>query len=605
VKYIPPIILYLRPYWKLTITTIIVTILVALAGLAAPWPLKILVDNVLGDQAPPPLLAVPLGALATDRFALLVFAVLSGLAIALLMNGLDVLNDYVQTKIGQGLVLDIRSALFQHIQRQSLAFHDQQGAGLYIFSINYEPEMTSGLILAILPLAQSGLTLIGMLWISLQIDSRLALLSLAVVPFLYYSVRYYITHIRERLLHMRELEGGELSILDEALSMQRVVVAFGREEYEYRRFRDLGERVRDARVRLTVRQTLFSLVVNMTTALGTALVLGFGASLALQRQLTVGQLLVVLAYIAAVYQPLETVSTSIGGLQDQLIAVQRAFRLLGKKVDITDAPGARPIARARGQLNFEGVHFSYSGRAETLKDIWLEIPAGQVVAIVGPTGAGKTTLVSLIPRFYDVSQGRVLLDGTDIRELTLKSLREQVSIVLQEPLLFSGSIADNIRYGKLDATTDQIIAAAKAANAHDFILRLPQQYATVLGERGAQLSGGERQRICIARAFLKDAPILILDEPTASVDLKTEAGILEALERLMLGRTTLLVAHRLSTIRHADQIVVLDRGQLVEQGSHEALLRRAGLYRQLYELQLGSAHSNGRAVGHASISAPK
>jgi ABC-type multidrug transport system fused ATPase/permease subunit len=369
------------------------------------------------------------------------------------------------------------------------------------------------------------------------------------------------------------------------MAMLRVIVAFGREGHEYRRFRDQAERAVDARVKLTVRQTVFSLVVNTTTAIGTALVLGVGASHVLQGRLTVGQLLVVMAYIAAVYKPLQAISTTVGALQDQVVSLRMAFDLLDTEQDIKDSPSAVTLPRPHGRVTFDGVHFHYRDRESTLTDVSFDIRPGQVVALVGPTGAGKTTVVSLIPRFYDVHSGRVMVDGLDVRGLTLRSLRQQISIVLQEPLLFSGSIADNIRYGRLEAGDADIVQAAKAAHAHDFIMALPQQYETLLGERGVQISGGERQRVAVARAFLKDAPILILDEPTSSIDSRTEGVILDALERLMVGRTTFLVAHRLSTIRSADLIIVLDRGRIVEQGTHEELLRRDGLFKQLHDLQ--------------------
>jgi ABC-type multidrug transport system fused ATPase/permease subunit len=334
-----------------------------------------------------------------------------------------------------------------------------------------------------------------------------------------------------------------------------------------------------------VRQALFSLVVNMTTAVGSALVLGLGAYHVLHGRLSVGQLLVVIAYIAAVYKPLETISYTIGTLQNKFVSLEAAFGLLDTVPEIFDTPHGKAISRAKGQIIYEAVDFSYSGRNDTLKDISFEAQPGHVIGIVGPTGAGKSTLVSLLPRFYDSNRGRILLDGIDIRDLTLKSLRQQVSIVLQEPLLFSGSILENIRYGRLEAGMDEIIDAAKAANAHDFIMRLPQQYETILGERGAAISGGERQRIAVARAFLKNAPILILDEPTSSVDSRTEAVILEALDRLIVGRTTFMIAHRLSTLNQADYILVLDRGHLVEQGTEAELLQIGGLYKQLYDSQ--------------------
>jgi ABC-type multidrug transport system fused ATPase/permease subunit len=381
------------------------------------------------------------------------------------------------------------------------------------------------------------------------------------------------------------MEGESLAIIHEAISMLRVIVAFGREDHEHRRFRNQGERTVQARVNLTVRQTLFSLVVNTITAVGTALALGVGAFEVMHNRLSVGQLLVVMTYIAGIYKPLETISTTIGSLQEMVVSLRIAFNLLDTQPEIVDAPDARPIDRAAGSISFQHVSFNYANRNATLSDISFEVRPGQTVAIVGPTGAGKTTLASLIPRFYDVAQGRILIDGDDIRNFTVKSLRDQISFVLQEPLLFLGNIAENIQYGRLDATREEIIEAARAANAHDFIMRLPKQYDTELGERGIRLSGGERQRISVARAFLKNAPILILDEPTPSIDSRTEAVILDALERLKVGRTTFVIAHRLSTIRSADLILVLDQGRLVEQGTHPELLALQGLYAQLCEMQ--------------------
>ncbi|HET6880675.1 MAG TPA: ABC transporter ATP-binding protein, partial [Pirellulales bacterium] len=464
-------------------------------------------------------------------------------------------------------------------------FHDRRRSGMLIYAINSQADAVPGLVMAVPPIAQSVITLVGMFWILLTLDPWLAIVSLTVVPFLSYSVRYYAKHIQDRLMHVRNMECESLSIVHEAISMLRVIVAFGREDHEYRRFREQGERAIDGRVKLTVRQTLFSLAVNMTTAAGTALVLWIGASHVLAGNLQLGQLLVVMAYIASVYKPLEAITHTAGTFQEKLVNLRLAFHLLGTEPEIADASGAITLGRARGDVTFENVHFSYQGRVDTLSDISFDARAGQIIAIVGPTGAGKTTLISLLPRFYAQGRGHILLDGLDTRQLTLRSLREQISLVLQEPLLFSGTIADNIRYGRLEATMDEVVEAARNANAHDFILRLPHQYETELGERGAKLSGGERQRVCIARAFLKDAPILILDEPTSAIDSKTESVILDALDRLMVGRTTFLIAHRLSTVRKADQILVMDGGRLIERGTHEELLRRGGLYKQLHDLQ--------------------
>ena len=586
-KYFPRVFRYLKPYWRLAVLAVVIMVVGALVALLVPWPLQVLVDNVLADKPLHPRLASLLGWLAADRVRLMVTVVVGGFLIVLLQDLLNVVGNYFNVLIEQNMVLDFRSDLFQHAQRLSLAFHDQKRSGMLIYAVNFQGDAAARLVMVVPPLAQSAITLVGMFWIVYHIDGTLALLSLTVIPFLYYSVRYYVKHIQARLQKVLEMEGESLSIVHEAISMLRVIVAFGREDHEHRRFRDQGQRAVVERVKVTVRQTLFTLAVNAITAAGTALVLGFGAYHVMRGRLTVGQLLVVMGYIAAVYRPLETISTTVGSLQDVFLQLKLAFDLADIPPEIRDAPGAADIGRARGQVRFEHVDFSYSGRIDTLTDISLDAEPGEVVAIVGPTGAGKSTMASLIPRFYAPKSGRITLDGRDVRDVTLKSLRRQISIVLQEPLLFSGTIAENIRYGRLDARPDEVVDAAKAANAHEFIERLPEKYETVVGERGAQLSGGERQRIAVARAFLKDAPVLILDEPTSSIDSRTEAVILDALDRLMVGRTTFMIAHRLSTVRKADQILVVDRGRVVERGTHEELLVRGGLYKQLHDMQSG------------------
>lgn len=581
--YFRRILPYLRPYWRLALGIVVLIVLTGLAELLAPWPLKILVDSVLGDHPLPGALRIWGDGL--QPVGLLLFAVSAGVAVTLLSSGLTVINNYFQTRLEQRMVLDFRSDLFQHAQRLSIAFHDQRRSGMLIYTINSQGDAAAAMIMTIPALGQSLVTLVGMFWIVLHINATLALLSLLVVPFLFYSVRYYATHIQQRLMHVQGMEGQSLSIVHEAISMLRVIVAFGREPYEFHRFRQQGQKAVDARVDVTVRQTLFSLTINTTTAVGTASVLGFGAYQVLQRNLTVGELLVVMAYIAAVYKPLEAITYTLGTLQDKLVSQRMAFSLLDTQPEVREASGAIAIDRCAGRLSYEDVSFSYPGRTDTLRHITFQVEPGQRVAIVGPTGAGKTTLVSLLPRFYDPQQGQILLDGRNILELTLASLRNQISMVLQEPLLFSGTIAENIRYGRLDASDNDVIEAARAANAHEFIMRLPKRYETQLGERGVKLSGGERQRICVARAFLKDAPLLILDEPTSAIDSRTEAVILESLDRLMLNRTSFMIAHRLSTIHDADLLLVMDHGQIVQQGTHDSLVNVPGLYRQLHDAQ--------------------
>jgi ABC-type multidrug transport system fused ATPase/permease subunit len=584
---------YLKPHKRLAATSLAMMVAGALMALLSPWPLAILIDTVLGNEPLPSLLG-PLAGLST--YTLLALAVAAGLIVTGLEHGLAVVDDYVNTKLDQSMVLDLRSDMFRHAQRLSMAYHDSKQTGKLMYQINNQAGAVGAVTVAIPPVLQSLLTLVGMFVVVYAIEPTLALLSLSVVPFIYYSAGYYTRRIEPRIYHVRKLEGDSLTIVHEAMSMLRVIVAFGRETFEYRRFRTQGEEAVRARVHLTVRQTMFSLAVTMITASGTALVLGFGGHHVLEHHMTVGELVVVMGYISSMYKPLEQISNTVSTLQQQFISVKHAFDLLDTEPEIDERPGAQALERVRGRVTFERVSFSYSGRKGTLRDVSFDVAPGQRVAIVGPTGAGKSTLLSLLPRFYDPAVGRVCLDGHDLRDVTLDSLREQVSVVLQEPLLFSASIRDNIRYGRLDAPMEHVVAAAEAANAHDFISALPKGYDTELGERGALLSGGERQRISVARAFLKDAPVLILDEPTSSIDSKTEAVILNALERLIEGRTTFMVAHRLSTVREADLILVVNHGEVVERGSHAELLAYGGLYRELHDTQHGTRRRRAAAA---------
>jgi ATP-binding cassette subfamily B protein len=581
-KDFPRILPYLRPRRRLAAASVSLVAVSSFAALLAPWPLAIIIDTVLGNQPLPSLLG-PLDGLS--RYQLLALAVVGGVIVIGLQHGLAVIDNYVNTKLDQGMVLDLRSDMFQHANRLSFAFHDRARTGQLMFQMNTQAAAVGGITVAIPPLLQSFLTVVGMFLILLRIQPVLALLALTVVPPIYLSAHYYTSRIQPRVLDVRRLEGGSLTIVHEAMSMIRVIVAFGREGHEYRRFRAQGEEAVAARISLTVRQTMFSLVVTLTTAIGSALVLGFGAYHVLQGDLSAGELLVVMGYLASLYSPLEQISNTLSGLQEQFITLRNALNLLDTKPEIHERADAVAVAHTRGHVRFDNVSFAYSGRKHTLTNVSFDAPPGSRVAIVGPTGAGKSTLLNLIPRFYDPAEGRIELDGRDLRSLTLDSLRAQVSLVLQEPLLFSDTLAANIRYGRLEASDQEVEEAARAANAHEFISKLPQGYRTVIGERGARISGGERQRVSVARAFLKDAPILILDEPTSSIDSQTESVILDALERLMEGRTTFIVAHRLSTIDHADLILVVNDGRVAESGNHLELLARGGLYAQLHGAQ--------------------
>jgi ATP-binding cassette, subfamily B, bacterial len=585
VKFIPRALAYARPYWKLTIASIALIFLGSAASLLVPWPLQILIDNVFDDKPLPPILSELLGPVGQNQYALLIFAVVAGLLITLLVNGQTVFENYVNSKLEQHMILDFRSDLFQHAQRLSMTYHDEISSGRLMKALTFEAE-TVGQIAAMMPqLAQNLITLVAMVWIIMQIDPVLAALSLTVIPFLTIAITHYTRRIEPHILRVKGMEADSMSITHEAMALIRIVVAYSRESYEHARFRRQSVETIRQRIWLTVRQTLYSLSIEGTTAFGRALILGFGGYRVLQGDLTVGSLLVVMSYVEAIYSPLQAISGTAGYLVEAIAGLKMGLHMLDTDPEVKEAPDAAEIGRAHGDIRFDHVDFNYRGRTETLVDISFEAGAGQVIGIVGLTGAGKSTLVSLIPRFYDPSGGQICIDDIDIRTLTLQSLRAQIALVLQEPLLFSGSIIDNIRYGNLEASDADVVEAAKAANAHDFIVRLPEGYETHLGERGPQLSGGERQRIAVARAFIKDAPILILDEPTSAIDSKTEAVILDALERLMEGRTTVMIAHRLSTIRNADIILVLDQGRLVQRGGHEELVNQEGLYRQLYEMQ--------------------
>jgi ATP-binding cassette subfamily B protein/subfamily B ATP-binding cassette protein MsbA len=590
-RVLPRTLPYLKPYWKLGALSLVLLVVASLATMAQPWPLAMMLDVVGGHKTGASFLFFG----ATDKFTILAIATSIGFLTVVISHGLTVINSYLDSKLEQHMILDLRSDLFGHAQQLSLAFHDERQTGELMGRINYAASSLGLIIMAIPPIAQALLTLTGMAIVAALIDLKVTLISLSVMPLMYYSLTLYGTRIVPRLERVQGLEWQSLTIVNEAMAMLRVIVPFGREGYEHRRFREQGRTAADERIQLTVRQTLFNLAVTTCTALGTCLVFYFGFRDYFSGKLSTGELIVLLSYIAAVYTPLEQISTTLGGIHQQLVQLNASFDLLDMEPEVKEVPDAVALGDVRGEVEFDGVQFAYKGRVPVLRDVSLHVPAGSRVAIVGPTGAGKTTLLSLLVRFYDPQRGRILVDGVDIGRLTLASLRSQIALVLQEPLLFAGSIAANIRYGRLDASMDEVIAAAKAANAHDFISRLPHGYETLLGERGSGLSGGERQRISVARAFLKDAPILVLDEPTSSIDSRTEEVILDALDRLAVGRTTFTIAHRLSTIRAADQIVVLDHGLIVECGTDEELLRKGGLYHQLHVAQ-GRARSRGGAL---------
>ena len=575
---------YLAPYRKTLMCVVALTVAAAAFGLAEPWPLAVILNQVLRNTKPTgvirlifgshPLTWVVLLSMVSARFSLIVIG-----------NGVTVLSHYLGARTEQNMVLDLRSDLFEHAQRLSFTFHDRKQTGALMSQINLQAAAVGTIVMVIPPIAEALLTLIGMLVIVVFIDWQIALVALFVLPFLFWAFNLYGRRIVPRLQLVQKLEWNSLSIVNEAMAMLRVIVSFGREDYEHRRFRQQGQTAVDERVKLTVSQSVYTLGVQTASAAGISVVMGLGAWHVIQGKISIGELVVLITYITSVYQPLEQISGTVGTIHEQLVQFQSSLQLLDAKPAVLDRPDAIAITHAQGHVRADGVCFSYPDRTDTLREISFDARPGERIAVVGHTGAGKSTLMSLLIRFYDPQAGCIELDGIDIRDLTLSSLRAQISLVLQDPLLFSGTIAENIRYGRLDASSEEVAAAARGANAHDFIVGLPDGYETEIGENGAQLSGGERQRICVARAFLKGAPILILDEPTSSIDSKTEAVVLDALDDLMVGRTSFIIAHRLSTVRHVDQILVMSHGRIVERGTHEQLLHRGTVYRQLHEAQ--------------------
>ncbi len=527
-----------------------------------PLPLKIVVDNVLGTQPLPNWL---LGSAPWMHGTALEFAVLVLLGIAVLVNLQGLASWWLQTYTGEKLVLDFRAHLLDHVQRLPLVFHDHYGATDSVYRIQHDaPSIQYVTIQGMVPLLTAFLTLAGMILVTARIDATLALLALAITPVLFLLSLGCSRIVRKRSHTIKGLDSSAMSVIQEVIGSIRVIKAFGQEDREHARFvRRSGERM-SHQVQLAFQQAVFSVLIGLTIAGGTAVALYIGVHHVLAGTLTVGSLLMVMAYVAQVYQPLQTLSTKVTELQAWFASLERVFMLLDQQPEIAEREGALPLARTRGEFEFRDVSFTYADSGRGLFGLSFHIPAGTRVGIVGSTGAGKTTLLNLLMRFYDPSSGEVMLDGVDLREYRIADLRRQFAVVLQEPVLFAASIAENIAYGKPDATDAEIVAAAQAAASHEFILGLPEGYETQAGERGSRLSGGERQRISLARAFLRNSPIVILDEPTSSVDVHTEAAIMEATETLMAGRTTFMIAHRQNTLKSCDLILELDQGRLIE-----------------------------------------
>ncbi|MEA3189265.1 MAG: ATP-binding cassette, subfamily bacterial [Chthoniobacter sp.] len=567
-----------------------------------PWPMKLLVDNVLAGQPLPPWIAhlpvMPLGAFSPQ--ALLTWSVAATVILFLLNWAVGLFGAYFSTGLGQRMIYDLAAQLFAHLQRLSLSFHRSKQLGDTIRRVTSDCGCLSTIVLgACLPVFTSLFTLAAMFAIMWRMNPMLTLLSLTVVPFMVVIFKAYAHPMLDRGYRQQEVEGAYYSLIEQSLTSIPAIQAYTFEEENERRFRACAENNLAAFLANTEVQMKFRVWIGLATALGTAGIMWIGGREVLAGNLTVGSILVFLSYLASLYSPLNTLMYTASTIQGAVGSAQRVIEILETEHDVTDRPEATPLGKTRGHISFENVSYAHTAGEPFLRNILLEALPGETVAIVGATGAGKTTLVGLIPRFFDPSDGRVLLDGRDLRDIPLKDLRNQISLVLQEPFLFPITIAENIAYGRPQATREQVVAAAQAANAHRFIERLPEAYETVLGERGATLSGGERQRLSIARALLKDSPILILDEPTSALDAETESLLLEALERLMRGRTTFIIAHRLSTVRNATRIVALQNGAIMESGTHAELLGRDGLYANLHRMQFGDAASARAGVERA------
>ena len=564
---------YYRPFLGKTILGLFLSLLGICLNLLKPWPFKLIVDDFLR----------PGPAARSDWHFWIPLLCLSLIVIQLFWGMMNWITNYLFVKIGLQALLELRTDLYSYLQSLSLKFHDARRSSDSSFRVAYDSQSIQTIYnKGFTNIFASVITLIGTFIIMLQLDWQLTMVSLAIVPLVVGAIYLFAHRIRRESTSIQEQESAVLTQAQEGLSSIRMVHAFGREEFEVRQFQQQALQSLQANLRLTLTNVNSALVISTLMVVGTAAMYYIGSLHVLAGTLTLGSLLIFSAYLLMLYQPLESLTYTAWAMEGATAGAKRCFEVLDREDDVRDSPNAVSISSAKGAISFQSVNFGYAGDRHVLRDVDLRIEPNQIVGLVGGTGAGKSTLMSLVPRFYDASTGFVRLDERDVREITKRSLRAQIAIVLQDTLLFSTTVRENIAYGRPDATEEEIIEAARRAQADDFIRQMPDGYASTVGERGGHLSVGQRQRIGIARAFLKNAPILLLDEPTSALDPTTEAAIMETIQELMRGRTTLIATHRLATIHGLDQIIVLEHGRVVEKGRGPELIARGGTYAKLY-----------------------
>ena len=564
---------YYRPFLGQTIFGLCLSLLGIALNLLKPWPFKIIVDDFLRAGS----------AIRSDWRMWVLLLCLAVIGIQLLWGIINWITNYLFVKVGLQALLKLRTDLYSYLQSLSLKYHDARRSSDSSFRVAYDSQSIQTIYnKGFTNIFASIVTLIGTFVIMLRLDWQLTLVSLGIVPLVVGAIYLFAHRIRRESTSIQEHESAVLAQAQEGLSSIRMVHAFGREEFEVRQFQQQARQSLQANLRLTLTNVNSALVISTLMVVGTAVMYYIGTVHVLSGTLTLGSLLVFSAYLLMLYQPLESLTYTTWAMEGATAGAKRCFEVLDRQDDVVDSPGAVAISSAQGAIAFEAVNFGYAPDRCVLRNIDLQIDPNQIIGLVGGTGAGKSTLLSLVPRFYDPTTGSIRLDGCDIRQITKKSLRAQIAIVLQDTLLFSTTVRENIAYGRPDATEEEIIEAARRAQADEFIRQMPQGYGSLVGERGGHLSVGQRQRIGIARAFLKNAPILLLDEPTSALDPSTESAIMDTIKELMRGRTTLIATHRLATIHNLDQIIVLEHGRIVEQGRGPELVARGGIYAKLY-----------------------